>query len=93
MDEPANVQSAILYDDKRMEAMSHPYSRLKPIEPGDTCCNCGQDCDGEGFSGSGGFIARRVNGHPLCARSRCYSAQLTEYASQRNGCRCQKRNN
>lgn len=75
----------IVYSEKALESMAHRFSRLKPIELGDACCNCGQDCDGDGFV-VGPFHARRVNGHPLCAR--CYSAQIEEYIGRRSGCRC-----
>jgi len=82
----ADVQG-ITYSEKRLDSMSGPYSRLKPIEPGDTCCNCGRDCDGEGFV-MGNFHAVRVNGHPFCARGRCYAAQIDEFIGRRDGCHC-----
>lgn len=77
----------ILYSEKALANMSHPLSRLKPVEPGDRCCNCGEDCDMEGFA-QGYFHAVRVNGHPFCARGRCYGAHLAEFTGQRSGCRC-----
>ena len=77
----------VSYGAAQLEHMEHPLSRLKPIEPGDTCCNCGQDCDGEGFA-SGHFLAHRVNGHPFCARPGCYGPKLNEWEGMREGCRC-----
>lgn len=82
----ADVQG-ITYSEKKLDSMSSPYSRLKPIEPGDICCNCGRDCDGEGFV-MGHFHAVRVNGHPFCARGRCYAAQIDEFIGRRDGCHC-----
>jgi len=85
----AEVQdvTGIVYEEKTLANMTGPYSRLKPVEPGDTCCNCGGDCDGDGFV-VGKFRAVRVNGHPLCARGRCYAAQINEFIGRRAGCRC-----
>ena len=77
----------VLYSDKQLAQMNHPLSRLKPIEEGDRCCNCGGDCDGDGFA-NGTFQAARVNGHPICARGNCYAAKLAEFAGHRDGCRC-----
>lgn len=77
----------ITYSEKSLASMSSRYSRLKPIEPGDTCCNCGADCDGDGFA-IGNFHAVRVNGHPFCARAQCYAAQINEFTGRRDGCRC-----
>jgi hypothetical protein len=85
----------IMYAEKHLASMSHKLSKLKPVEPGDTCCNCGGDCDGEGFA-IGDFHALRINGHPICARASCYGAHLSEFAGRRDGCRCganQKRKN
>lgn len=81
------MAEAILYTEKSLADMSRRYSRLKPIEPEDTCCNCGGNCDGEGFA-IGNFHAVRVNGHPFCARGRCYAAQISEFVGRRDGCRC-----
>lgn len=80
-------QIAAMYTEKSLADMSSRYSRLKPIEAGDTCCNCGGDCDGEGFA-IGTFHAVRVNGHPFCARGGCYAAQISEFVGRRDGCRC-----
>lgn len=77
----------IYYTDKQLGDMSQRYSRLKPVEPGDVCCNCGGDCDGDGFAWQN-FTARRVNGHPLCARVKCLAAQMNEFSGQRSGCGC-----
>ena len=79
--------TGITYDEKTLATMNGPYSKLKPIEPGDTCCNCGDDCDGEGFV-VGKFRAMRVNGHPFCSRGGCYPAQIEEFVGRRSGCRC-----
>jgi hypothetical protein len=79
----------IAYTEKQMVAMQHPYSRLRPIEEGDSCCNCGLDCDDAGFV-IGNVTAHRVNGHPLCARLKCQDAQLDEFAGRRSGCRCKR---
>jgi hypothetical protein len=80
-------QTGIVYSEKSLAAMSHRLSRLKPVEPGDVCCNCGGDCDDHGFA-VGNFHAVRVNGHPICARGKCYDAQMKEYTGGRDGCRC-----
>lgn len=77
----------ISYSDRQLYSFDHPLSRLKPVEPGDACCNCGLDCDGDGFAW-GTFIAKRINRHPICARPKCYDAQLDEYFGRRSGCRC-----
>jgi hypothetical protein len=87
MSEDQPPPQGILYSEKALVSMTHRLSKLKPIEPGDRCCNCGEDCDGEGFA-IGKFNAVRINGHPLCARGRCYGAQLSEFAGRRDGCRC-----
>jgi hypothetical protein len=77
----------ILYSQKSLDDMAHPHSRLKPVEPGDRCCNCGGDCDGEGFAWIN-FVAKRVNGHPICTRPKCLDAQMQEFLGRRSGCRC-----
>jgi hypothetical protein len=82
----------ILYTEKQLANFEGRFSRLKPIEPGDRCCNCGLDCDGEGFSISG-FTAVRVYGHPLCARTACYWVVWDEFNGKRAGCSCGKRSN
>jgi hypothetical protein len=75
------------YTPQQLEGMSHPHSRLAPIQPGDVCCACGGDCDGEGFAWAN-FTAHRVNRHPICARPKCIDAQHQEFAGFRSGCRC-----
>jgi hypothetical protein len=86
MDEPKAPPS--VYTDKQLRAMEHKYSRLKPVEPGDLCCNCGGDCwDSEGLT-RGIFHAYRINGHPICVRDKCYAVQMQEYGGTRSGCRC-----
>ena len=80
----------IAYSEKQIVNLARKYSRLTPIEPGDVCCNCGEDCDGDGFAW-GSFTAYRVNGHPLCSRPKCKQAQWDEYLGRRNGCRCGRR--
>jgi hypothetical protein len=87
MSEDQPAETGILYSEKNLDNMSHRLSRLKPVEPGDVCCNCGGDCDGPGFSIQG-FHAFRINGHPLCARNCCYGAHLAEFTGRRDGCRC-----
>lgn len=77
----------IAYSARQLESYAHPGSQLKPVEPGDTCCSCGQDCDGAGFAWEH-FTAVRVHGHPFCARANCYYAKMTEFAGTRSGCRC-----
>ena len=79
--------SGIMYSEKSLESMTSPYSKLKHVEPGDTCCNCGGDCDGDGFA-IAEFRANRINGHPFCARGACYSARISEFIGGRDGCRC-----
>jgi hypothetical protein len=83
--------SGICYTARQLETMKLQYSRFKPIEPGDLCCNCRQDCDGEGFSSSPNFTAYRVNGHPICARGKCYDARIDEFSGRRVGCGCGRR--
>lgn len=77
----------ILYTERTMENMRHPHSRLKPVEAGDICCNCGGDCDGDGFAWHN-FTARRVDGHAICSRPKCLDAQMQEFLGRRSGCRC-----
>jgi len=79
--------SGILYSEKSLESMSSRFSKLKPVEPGDTCCHCGGDCDGEGFA-IAEYRANRINGHPFCARGACYAARISEFCGLRNGCNC-----
>lgn len=81
------------YSESQLEGMNLKYSRLKPIQPGDVCCNCGLDCDGPGFSSPPTSTASRVRGHPLCARPTCYYAKRAEFAGQRNDCKCGARHN
>lgn len=68
---------AIEYPEKRLAGMQHRFSRLRPVEVGDVCSSCGQDCDGEGFvsthEGSRHY-AVRVWDKPFCARGKCYYA-------------------
>lgn len=91
MSEDQPTVSGIDYTQKQLEIMSLQYSRLKPVEPGDTCCNCGRDCDQEGFAVAG-FHAYRINGHPICGRGgTCYSAAWAEYNGRRSGCRCPRK--
>lgn len=80
----------ISYTDDQLRVMQLHHSRLKPIEPGDLCCHCGKDCDGEGFS-IGTFRAYRINGHPLCGRTSCYDAHREEFVYRRQECRCGRR--
>lgn len=80
----------IYYPDTILKAYSHPLSRLKAVEVGDVCCNCGGDCDQEGFAWKN-FTAKRINGHPLCSRPKCLDAQLDEFWNKRNGCGCGRR--
>lgn len=89
---PLAPPSGITYSDRQLETMQLRYSRFKPIEPGDVCCNCGLDCDGPGFS-SPPFTAFRVRAHPLCARGTCYEARRAEFAGLRNSCKCAARHN
>jgi hypothetical protein len=77
----------ICYTGKQLTTMGSKFSRLKPVEPGDLCCHCGADCDGEGFA-SGLQTAARINGHPICARPSCYIARLSEYGGHRHACKC-----
>jgi hypothetical protein len=77
----------IRYSDHQLASYDHHHSRLKPIQPGDLCCNCGGDCDGDGF-GWLNFVAVRVNGHPLCSRPKCLDAQMAEFTGHRGPCRC-----
>jgi hypothetical protein len=81
----------IAYSAEKLASYAHPYSQLQAVEPGDVCCNCGRDCDGEGFA-QGHYHAVRVHGHPFCARGGCYYAKITEYAGSRSGCRCGLKN-
>ena len=81
------VETGIMYSEKSLADMASHYSKLKPVEPGDTCCNCGGDCDGEGFA-IGEFHAARINGHPFCARGACYASRIQEFTGRRDGCRC-----
>ena len=78
------------YSERQIQGMTLKYSYLKPIEPGDLCCHCQQDCDGPGFSVAG-FTAYRVRGHPFCARPLCYEAHLDEFTGKRRDCRCGQR--
>lgn len=77
----------IFYPEATLNNYAHRLSRLKPVEAGDRCCNCGGDCDEEGFAWES-FTAKRINGHPLCSRPKCLDAQLDEFAGKRSGCRC-----
>jgi hypothetical protein len=88
--EPLPAPRGIFYADDSLKTMQHRYSRLKPIEPGDVCCNCGLDCDGPGFSISI-FKAYRVQGHPICARFKCHDAKMDEFVGKRIGCGCGRR--
>ena len=80
------------YSEGQLANMAQKWSRLKPIEPGDLCCHCRQDCDGEGFSVAQ-FTAARVRGHPMCARPACYDARMDEFVGRRSGCGCGTRRN
>jgi hypothetical protein len=85
----------LAYPERHLESMASQYSALQPIEPGDVCCSCQNDCDGEGFSqslGSATAYAHRIFGHPICARLGCYQAKWDEYKNQRSGCHCGRRN-
>lgn len=82
--------AGIFYTEFELGAMVHKYSRLKPIEPGDLCCNCRLDCDGEGFS-QANFKAYRIQGHPLCARGKCYDHHIAEFCGRRQDCGCGRR--
>lgn len=86
-DGPLPPLKGILYSDKQLRSFAHHYSRLKPVEPGDRCCHCGQDCDGEGFANAH-FTAHRVQGHPFCSRFSCYGAKWDEFNGRRSGCNC-----
>jgi len=77
----------LAYTEKQLASMANRFSRLKPVEPGDLCCNCGESCEGEGFA-QVNANAYRINGHPLCARAGCYYARFQEFGGGRNGCRC-----
>lgn len=87
---PLPPPSGIFYNDVELRAMQNELSRLKPIEPGDRCCHCTLDCDGEGFSRMN-WKAFRVRGHPICARSTCYSVKWDEFNGRRDACRCGRR--
>jgi len=78
----------ISYTEKQLASFAHKFSRLKPIEAGDLCCNCGLDCDGEGFANFATFMAYRINGHPICSRPKCTDAAWDEYHGRRSGCGC-----
>lgn len=80
----------IAYSEFELLTMEHRNSRLKPIEPGDLCCNCLLDCDSEGFSVAQ-FKAYRINGHPLCARGKCYDQHMHEFCGRRQDCKCGRR--
>lgn len=86
-----HVSPSIAYSEGTIQRWSHRLSRLKPVEPGDVCCNCGGDCDGVGFAWEN-FTAKRVNGHPLCSRPKCLDAQMDEFWGKRSGCSCGKKN-
>lgn len=85
--------AGICYSEAQLASWASRYSRMKPIEPGDTCCNCGLPCDDvAGFSdGISRAYAVRINGHPICARGKCYWAHLDEFSGKRHGCRCGRR--
>lgn len=87
---PLPPPTGIYYSEAELRAMDYPLSRLKPVEPGDLCCHCGGDCDQRGFA-NGHFKALRIRGHPLCARSTCYTAKWDEFNGRREGCRCGRR--
>ena len=89
--DPLPHPRGIAYSDRQLRSMEPRYSMLKPIEPGDTCCHCRQDCDGDGFS-AGSFTAYRVRGHPICARSKCHDAKMDEFVGKRLACGCGLRN-
>ena len=57
---PLPNPQGIFYTDKQLASMGHRLSRLKPVELGDRCCNCGGDCDADGFA-HGNFHAVRIN--------------------------------
>ena len=80
------------YSASQIAGMALRYSRLQPIQPGDLCCHCRQDCDGEGFSYAQ-FTAARVRGHPICARATCYDARMDEFTGRRRSCQCGARRN
>jgi hypothetical protein len=88
--EPLANPPGIWYSNFEIASMMHRYSRLKPIEPGDLCCNCRKDCDREGFSVAE-FKAYRINGHPLCARGTCYDTHIAEFCGRRQDCGCGRR--
>jgi hypothetical protein len=82
---------AFTYPDRVLDSMESRYSVLQPIQPGDVCCSCGRDCDGEGFAhtlGTALSYAYRVFGHPICGRLSCYQARWDEFKNQRSGCGC-----
>jgi hypothetical protein len=81
----------ILYSELALKSFASPHTRLRAIEPGDRCCHCRRDCDGEGFA-NGNWTAYRVNGHPICARSQCYGAKWDEFKGIRSACHCGRRN-
>lgn len=64
--------------------MSVSYDPIQPVEPGDICCNCGLPAEDDCFK------ARRVRGHPLCGRPKCYDEQWSEWAGRRKACKCAK---
>jgi hypothetical protein len=90
--DPLPNPPGIFYSDRQLTDMSRAATRLKPIEPGDLCCNCGQNCDdGEGFCSNVNFIAYRINGHPICAREKCWDARMAEFTRNRRACGCGRR--
>jgi hypothetical protein len=84
--DPAPAEK-ILYSEKQLKNFEGRYSLLKPIQPGDLCCNCGRDCDGEGFALMN-WRAYRVRSHPICARGSCTGARWDEFNGRRSACRC-----
>lgn len=87
---PLPRPAGISYSERQLASFAHPHSRLKAVEPGDTCCNCGHDCDGDGFAWNT-FTAKRINGHPICSRPKCIDAQMDEYQGRRDACLCGRR--
>ena len=87
---PLPPPNGITYSEKQLATFARKFSKLKAIQPGDVCCSCGLDCDGEGFHPDR-WIALRVNGHPLCGRPKCYDAAWDEFMGKRTSCSCGRR--
>jgi hypothetical protein len=57
---------------------------IQPTEPTDLCCSCGEPVGGA----IGIFKPLRLDGHPFCAKPKCYWVKWDQYRGGRKECKC-----